>query len=1496
MISKIFKIFAYTFAIIIFILFAILGFTQSKFFKERLRVILTSTISQSIDAKFNLGTIRGNFITGFSIDSISIYHEDEKFFSTGKIKLSHEPLTIIGKKITINSLIIDDVEINILKSSDSAWNVRNIFKSSKSESKPLDWIINLKDIKINNIRFNLYDSTCIIYSHPIDSFSKYLDYRHLQINNLNLHFSALIKDKDYKLNIKKLNGFLPSTNFVLESLSGEFIFNQKNIEVKNLLIKTSRSQLKIDAVMKDINFFRKVVLEDFEAKPVQLRLLANRLDLNEFKSFLSPVYFLNGNIYVDLEAEGTFDHININRLEIQTLGSYISSNGSILFLHKPKNLFLDVKINNSRVVPADANSLLPFFKIPKFENIKSTQVKAHYNGTPLNFSARLELNSNEIGSANINLKLDLQDILMKYNAGFSTKNFDLSKLFTTAFKQSSLNLHGTIQGEGTKLENLNTNISVNVDSSIIEDVKIANAKLDFAYKQKIGTTEVEVNSNVADASIKLRMNNTIPEFPEYELKTNFKDFNLEKIFKDTKSTDLAFQMYLSARGKDFKTMNCNMDIKILPSKIEQYTIEEETIAIDLNQYDSDDKKLSLKSSLLDMDLRGKFNLLFLIPVLKTYSQSVISEINKRLGSQVLKDEAENNKILVDEDSDFNIQYKIRSKDLTPFSKMFLKQPLNFIGDVEGKMKNYRGKVSGEIELNIKDFFIGTESKGTLISNSHIQLLIDSLVCNNISEKSRFSLGAVVEQLNINKLKIQDVKVESNYSGAKGNLTLQSGFGENVKFQSRIDVIVGLNKFEIFLNELNLDFKKYQVYNDSIIKLTVNEKGFYLDNFIINTSKDEKLIFKESSISGDDLKINVELKNFMLENLMYFSEKLDNFKNFNGITNIDINVEGKMSDLILDCNFTIDTIIYKNSKFGSIDGEIFYSNKNLEIDLNAYSLDKNRNPILKLVGNMPIDLSLGEIENRFPNERVNLEITSSGFNLGILTPLIPFIDDLTGELVCDVSIKGTPQNPYYFGNIEFRNTRFLLLTNYIYYNLSGNLVSDIDKISFNNFALSNDENDYSNGKVSISGYFSLKEYKLSNFDVVANGELLLLKEGVRRRLHGIYGKLITATGEEGVVLKGKVEQSNISGKIIIKEANLVFPPTQTSYYEEASGYIKYVAVNDTIKISKDKITKSEYFEEQSLNRRVYRSQEIPTQNKFLNGLSYDVQLLTKGTTAIRMIFNPATNEELYAELDGKLSLQRSGNKNYFIGEISVSERSYYNFFKRFDASGKLKFIGDPDNPELEIKATYTGDRTVVSSMTDTAFIEQKVIITLDITGNRMEPKLKMSILIDGKDYSEIIQSGDLQSDAISFLFTNKFREDLTAREKSDIISGIGASAGRSLLAGATSTMLSGILTDFLRREFGFIRTAEVTYSGGSLQQSADLRLSGQIFNAYWRFGGKVFDDINNANVSFILNFGDIFESPKIRNFYLELERKVDGREYSIDKKLTNSAKIYYKWSF
>ena len=93
----------------------------------------------------------------------------------------------------------------------------------------------------------------------------------------------------------------------------------------------------------------------------------------------------------------------------------------------------------------------------------------------------------------------------------------------------------------------------------------------------------------------------------------------------------------------------------------------------------------------------------------------------------------------------------------------------------------------------------------------------------------------------------------------------------------------------------------------------------------------------------------------------------------------------------------------------------------------------------------------------------------------------------------------------------------------------------------------------------------------------------------------------------------------------------------------------------------------------------------------------------------------------------------------------------------------------------------------------------------------------------------------------------------------------------------------------------IRRADLSYRGGSLQEGTSVNVTATVLTGYLRAGGKILNDINNMNLSYQLNIGDVFKSPSIRNLYLEIQRKVEG-DTPEDKKLTNEARLFYKFSF
>ena len=125
----------------------------------------------------------------------------------------------------------------------------------------------------------------------------------------------------------------------------------------------------------------------------------------------------------------------------------------------------------------------------------------------------------------------------------------------------------------------------------------------------------------------------------------------------------------------------------------------------------------------------------------------------------------------------------------------------------------------------------------------------------------------------------------------------------------------------------------------------------------------------------------------------------------------------------------------------------------------------------------------------------------------------------------------------------QNARFLFNPLGIQYFVDGKLVPNGRKIAFEDVVVRNIPEDRPDGKVSLSGSFSLEGLKIKDFDLAANGQLLVMKESARRANQGLYGDLFAGTGPLGITWKGSPSRSFVAGEVFLRYANLTLPPTK-----------------------------------------------------------------------------------------------------------------------------------------------------------------------------------------------------------------------------------------------------------------------------------------------------------------------------------------------------------------
>lgn len=1508
------KTVGYSVGVVLFLSVVFAGFTQSKLFKDRLRVFLVSSITANTEATMSLGTIRGNFVTGFSIDSLRLQVEESEFLSTGKISISYDFLSLPRKRIIVNKLTVENPRITLQRNeNESVWNVEKVLKpSGQGEPGPFDWTIQVDELELIDGNATLNDRFALASPEHSPSLQHQVEYHDIAISNLNLTCSGTYAGKQAELAIDHLSFESLQPSFELRNLHGDFSVSPSGSEAKSLVLETGHSRLKLSAALEDVNVFDGIDIEKLRHKRTKVSLLADNISLNELKSFIAPIDFLNGSSSIDLNASGEFGNLSVHRLNVQTHNTTIQLSGTIKNLHRPGDLFIDVDFLDSRLTASDAYYLLPPFNIPRFEEAGEVTLNGKFLGKPLNFAANFLMSGN-LGTIQTETKLNLENERMEYDCSFSTQNFNIEKVLNMAPLHTSINSRGTVRGTGTSLDEIVAQMKVALDSTSVQDMMLTGSEIVVDAQNHTLQTTATLNSSETKVTLTGKADFKPDRSPLFHWDGEIVNLDLAALFKDKHfRSKISFKTNAHIRGSTIDDLNGNVKIAFASSSFQTHEFGGETSELNIDLQHPDSKYIALHSPVADITLSGNYTLSHVLDLLQYEYQEILDVVNSRTelfeqtGSPSVRKKIRSEALTSNVPT--NLQYIAFIKNLRPLSLFLGGTPFNSRGTAHGSIEFDNNRFSAACSASVAEFFVGTVEKGTFFEDGE---MVFTLTTSEGKETGKvgypgnltFDLDAVARYGIINKNRFDNPLLTVSYSGESAQYQIRSTIDSLLVVDMLGNITAAPRAYDLAIDTMTVTFGALSWTNDGQAALRIDKNGVSVSKFDLRKDK-ETVVMQGSLDFAGNLGCQLDVRNFDLTGLGHYvkMKELTSERGFTGTFDLYTKIRGTLNSPILLLNTTGENITYRGKNIGTVAGSMQYQDQNLEVDLGIGRVKQGaaRPEDVFVRGTIPVNLALGNVDERFPDKPMKLVMNSQGFDIDFLDPLLVTFDNFRGKLSCNVEIGGTPTAPLYNGNVTLSDVQFHFVPNNLSYTLSGKLAASGTHIWDVDVRIANDRKDRSDGIATVDGSLTIRNFTVDYFDLSAHGQLLLMKEPTRKTMREMYGMLFASIGSNGLRYQGSFEQSYLSGTVFIKDANLVFPPTRENTNSTETS-LKYLVVDDTTTDdpSRRKLSQEFFAERTNGNSETYTS--APTRTIW-DGMTYDVLIETQGTTEIRMVFNQATNEELYAVLEGRVNLQRGESGARIIGEIAVGERSYYNFFKKFSAHGTLKFVGQPDNPELNITASYDGIRILPESQETVADDqqkseekeekEQKVVVTLDITGTRYEPKLSMSMTVDGADWAK----GDVESDAIPFILTGKFRDELTSQEKSDMLTGVASSAGSSLLFGLPSQMLSGVLSDFLRNEFGFIRTAEITYAGGNIQESADLRLSGELGRAYWRFGGRIFNDIGNANVSLQLSMGEVLTAPKLNNLFIELERKVEGNESEIQKKLTNAARIFYRISF
>jgi hypothetical protein len=1531
--KKFFRITYYTGITIVFILVAMVGYTQTRGFRSSLQEYILSHYHTVLNADLSIGRIEGNLITGIRLYNVSLRNADTSFFTADRIELSHDPLALFFNRVSFGRVSIVNPCIQLYRSSTGHWNVANLFFAS-SDTATSPWVITAKNLELVNARVTMVDSVLIqeraqgLREVPPPGV---VDYARVTLDSLNVECGFQIRPEETDVQLRLLAFALENPRIRLRHFQGDFKLSRNEASASDVELVTDQSRLNLDASLTKTNILALKNLAELKTKPVNLDLRADNLDTRELKQFLYPwVDFLDKHLTLQVHASGEFGRLDVQKIIVQTPESMISLAGTITNLHKPKDLTLDVLSTNSIIDPDDIAAHVPGLSLPSLGELGKTRIRLTFKGMPTDFQATLKAGT-DAGNLDVDGQLKIGNVL-EYKTAFATSDLNLEKLFGDKDLKSSLNLNGTLTGIGTNIRTASAVARVELDSSEFWGMPLSQSAF-----------VIDLNNAVMRAHTQLRVRSTsydlssVARFPEgdsvsYTVNGSVNALNLADIIRsDQFASDLSFTLKVSGKGVTVDRLNSLASFKFLHSSYDEIPFDNGEFAATLDLSHAQRSTFSLRSDPLDLDVTGHFTLPALVENIIDGERIVSEAISHRFQTlDSLRASAPSIRsnpqfqVLQDRRPKFvDLSYRLQARDLVPVGVFFRKR---FAGSLSmnGVMKGNVDSLDFEGKSQIQTFEYRNQSDFYRLNNGTLSLDLKHISRTGLLKVLEADLDVRSDRFSIDNLAFHGTSLAlvSHRDSAtyQWSALVDSAYQVDLRGTS----LYNSNVYALDLSQLRVGMDFYIVENSDPVLMRLGRDGMYVQNLLLSHEVEEFGVegyFDPSGVS--DLKMTVN--DFLLNNLKSFLSKstlAEPVKEVNGILNASLTLKGALRDPDLMLDLTANGFRSRSVVFGQVVARCLYAGHllSLFVELRNKQNEQDVKPDLLVSGTVPYELaSSGDLDHK-PMGEINLTMFSKGLNLEFLDPVIPAVSNLSGTLVCDMKIHGDVDNPTYEGSISLQGAKFFFKPLGIYYLVQGGLVPKGNRVGLENLVVRNIPQDHRDGRMKLSGTFSLAGLSLRDFDLQADGQLLVMKASSRLAGQKFYGDLFLGTGPSGVRWQGQLADSKVSGDVLIKNGSIIFPP-EREVTSLASTGINVIFKDDTSKVTtsaEEKRQTSSLAPQLSNQYASIGPVSVPTKRpsteiaspigsssaqtgtaSFLDNIAYDLNIDVQSPTSISFVFNTQPSEQLFADLKGKLAFFKNASQTRLTGEMSLESRSYYYFFKRFEASGTIDFTGDPVNPGLNVTAKYEGTHTldtlaltpgtqIPRTVNGQRLTSERVDVLLQISGTKNKPKTKFSLEFPDRDKNSQYVSKDPDGDAMSFLVTGYLKDELDPQQRGSILTA-------NVLSGLTAGLITGPLTNALKNQISAIQSVDLQYYGGDWNKT-DVRVTAEVSSAVIRFGGRVIEGINNTNVSVEVPVGSVFGSDRWRNLLFKYERRVDAVE-SIDQRTqSNSLSLFYRIVF
>jgi len=1209
-----------------------------------------------------------------------------------------------------------------------------------------------------------------------------MDFNHLNIKNLGISGENIAIDSaGIKATIN--GGKLSDTSgFVLNELRGKVIYDDKQISVEDLLVKTPHTYIDNNSLVTYTS------QDDLSKHPergdMNIQFSKSVLGLADAAYFVSsiPAGYRNQQLNLAALIKGRLNDIDISQLQLSGLkNTNIDITGTIKGLPKIDNTLFNINIGKFTTSKSDLNALLPKGTLPtSIELPNQIAATGKFTGSVSKFATNLNVRT-DMGSAKVNAAMGGSSKNPSYKAKIDLSQFNVGRLLKRT-DVGTVSLFLDVAGSGTSAQTANATVKGTVYSAYYNKYNYRDIHLDGKYAKQ--ALQLQASSSDSNANFDIATDlNIAGKYPSLKGTVDLKNIDLQKLNFASSEFKVAGFASLDFPTVDPDYLNGTANVASLQVAMDGKVINLDTIYLNALSTETENS-LTLKSDIINADLSGKYQL-------TQIGQAFINEIDKYYAFAPLKK---------------TDPQKMRFNVVVHDSKL-LKE---FVPSLYTFAPSYLNGV------------LDTETDSLIVNASFPHVVYDSFnvknVTLNINNKDSARLAYA---LNIKSLESPSIQLyNSAISGAAANNIL----GVNVFLRdskSQDKYVIGGNfkvseqtyQFSLDPQKLLLNYDRWQVAPNNLLQY--GQAGVYVRDFEISNNGQSLSVNSTSTTANSPVK--VEFKNFMLETLTRYAEQ--DTALVGGTLNGTVDVKNLQESPQFEGNLTINKLRYQKDQLGDV--KILADNYTKD----AFKID------VALTG--VHDVKVGGYYYTTDKGSLDMTVNINRFDLKFIESLSGGqIRNGSGMLTGQLTAKGPLTAPKVLGNLGFKNAGLNVAQLNSYFKLNDENIAFINSgIRFNNFTI----RDSANQAFTVNGLIKTTNYQDFGFDLRLRATNFMALNSTSADNELFYGKVFLTLDAN---VRGDLNKPEVTGSLRInKDTRFFFAiPDSDPDIVSQEGIVEFVDMdappdNGREALNVDSLTRSKL---KGLNVSMDLITEKEAEITVVVDPANGDALLVKGEAELNLTMDPSGK----IAMTGRYLIS-GGNYNLSIG--GLAKRKF-----ELQQGSYIQWTGAPTEANVDLTAVYNVNTAPIDLIADQlggldqstqTRARQKLpfMVYLKMTDQLLKPKINFEIAlpenernaIDGIVNARLMQvnsnPSELNKQVFAVLALNRFIsenpfESLAGGSSPEMLA-------RQSVSRLLTQQLNNLASDLIKGvDVAFDLTSQDDFSTGTQQTRTDLNVA------------------------------------------------------------------------